>query len=343
MLKNSVSTMGRSAHCTSAERNLIKNLRSTGKTYKEISGIVNCSINMVSNAIRYEKSTENRGNKKKTTDLDDRNIVIASKKDPFLTSKDIVRQLKLNISSSTVRKRLIKNNLHGRIARKVPFHSKKHLKARKKFAEDHRDWSGPVGIKKWYNILWSDESKFNLKGSDGKTYIRRPINQELVPKYTKKTVKHGGGGIMVWGCFSWTGVGPIYWIQDYPMNQEVYRRIMQEVMLPFVEENMPLKWVYQQDNDPKHTARGTKTWFLSNKINLMEWPAQSPDLNPIENLWKDVKNTVGQKKVRNKEELWQEILKAWKAIPVERCQNLINSMPRRCEAVLKNNGHATKY
>lgn len=335
--------MGRSAHCSHSERNIIQNLRKSGKTYSEIAAIVKCSINMVSNAIRYKKSNENRGNKRKTTPAIDRKIVMTSKNDPFLSSKDIVRQLNLDIASSTVRKRLIQHNLHGRIARKVPYHSKKHLEARKKFAVDHRDWNGPNGIKKWRNILWSDESKMHLRGSDGKLFIRRPINEELSPKYTKKTTKHGGGGIMVWGSFSWNGVGPIHWIKDYPMTQDIYMDIMQNVMLPYAEENMPIIWSYQQDNDPKHTAKRTKAWFNSKKINLMEWPAQSPDLNPIENLWKEVKVTIGRKKMKNKEELWQEVRSAWESISVDKCRNLINSMPNRCVAVLKNNGHATKY
>ena len=88
---------------------------------------------------------------------------------------------------------------------------------------------------------------------------------------------------MIWGCFSYYGVGPIYHIPGI-MDQFGYIKILEEVMLPYAEEEMPLKWVFQQDNDPKHTSKRAASWFQTNKIKVMEWPAQSPDLNPIEKL-----------------------------------------------------------
>ena len=124
---------------------------------------------------------------------------------------------------------------------------------------------------------------------------------------------------MIWGCFSYYGVGPIYRIPGI-MDQFEYIRILEEVMLPYAEEEMPLRWTFQQDNDPKHTSKRAKAWFQMNRIQLMEWPAQSPDLNPIENLWADLKSAVHEAKPRNKEELWNTVQLTWAAIPVERCQ-----------------------
>uniref|UniRef100_A0A3P8TPJ8 Tc1-like transposase DDE domain-containing protein n=1 Tax=Amphiprion percula TaxID=161767 RepID=A0A3P8TPJ8_AMPPE len=96
-------------------------------------------------------------------------------------------------------------------------------------------------------------------------------------------------------------------------------------------------------NDPKHTSKRAKSWFQTNRIQVMEWPAKSPDLNPIENLWADIKNAVYEAKPRNAEELWNVVQLSWAAIPVDRCQKLVDSMHHRCEAVIRNCGYATKY
>ncbi|KAK1789440.1 hypothetical protein P4O66_015368 [Electrophorus voltai] len=87
------------------------------------------------------------------------------------------------------------------------------------------------------------------------------------------------------------------------MDQFAYIKILEEVRLPYAEEEMPLKWIFQQDHDPKHTSKRAASWFQTNKIKVMAWPAQSPDLKPIENLWGDIENAVSEAKPINAEEL----------------------------------------
>lgn len=127
------------------------------------------------------------------------------------------------------------------------------------------------------------------------------------------------------------------------MDRFVYRDILNNVMLPYAEEEMPLKWWYQHDNDPKHTAKCVKECFCSKKINVLKWPAQSPDLNPIENLWDIVDRKINRDCCKTPNELFRQAEIAWNGISDETLSNLIESMPRRCEEVLKNKGYATKY
>ena len=97
-------------------------------------------------------------------------------------------------------------------------------------------------------MIWSDESKFNLCGPDGRTYVRRPPNKELDPRYTRKTVKFGGGSVMVWGCFSKHGVGPIVQIKG-TLDGLAYQNLLSEHLVPYLE-NLPVysKAVFQDEN-----------------------------------------------------------------------------------------------
>ena len=121
---------------------------------------------------------------------------------------------------------------------------------------EHRHWT----TKQWSRVVWSDESKFNLFASDGIRYVRRPNGEMMNVKYTLPTVKHGGGNIMVWGCFSRDGVGPLHRVEGI-MDRFVYKDIVEKTMLPFAKRQMPRVWIHQQDNDPKHTSNHFKEWF----------------------------------------------------------------------------------
>lgn len=219
-----------------------------------------------------------------------------------------------------------------------PLISAKNRKLRLAFAKRHRSWTSS----EWSNVLWSDESKFNLVSSDGIRYVRRPINKRFDIQYQIPTVKHGGGNIMVWGCFSRYGVGPLVRIEG-TMDRFMYADILKKQMLPYAKENMPPSWYFQQDNDPKHKSKHVSDFMKLMKIELLEWPSQSADLNPIEHLWEELDRRVRCRNYSNKDDLYEALCNEWSRIPIDRLQKLVDSMPARCEAVIKANGYATKY
>lgn len=269
----------------------------------------------------------------------DRRIVRKSIENPRLTAPQIRQEVGAKaISNRTVQRRLVEAGLYGRRPAEKPWISEKNRKARMRFAKEHLY----KAVDDWKHILWSDESKFNLVNSDGNYYVRRPVGKRFDPKYTKGTVKFGGGNIMVYGCCSWTGVGPIYRVSD-KMDQFQYREILQNVMLPHAHRIFPQNWQLVHDNDPKHTAKTVKKWLSDNGVEVLAWPAQSPDLNITENLWFQVDKRLAGQKFRTPDLLFEAVKAAWESLPKQSLETLVESMPRRCKAVIDARGYSTKY
>lgn len=127
------------------------------------------------------------------------------------------------------------------------------------------------------------------------------------------------------------------------MDKFQYKNILEQSMLPYAEENLPVVWTFQHDNDPKHTAKVVKDFLRNQSVTVLDWPPYSPDLNPIENLWYQVKKKVAAKRTSNVDQLWEAFTEAWNQITDETCTKLVASMPKRCKAVITAKGHATKY
>jgi transposase len=148
----------------------------------------------------------------------------------------------------------------------------------------------------------------------------------------KGTLKFGGGNLMIWGCMGWHGVGILCEVEGR-MNTEQYVSILEECLLKSMEESGidEEDIIFQSDNDPKHTSKLATKWFEDHDITVLSWPAQSPDLNPIEHLWELLKRMLSayQDPPNGLFQLWERVVEEWDKITKEECQKLIESMPRR--------------
>ena len=281
-----------------------------------------------------------------TTEREDRCLTRLVKENRRSSAKTLAKQWSANISKTvserTTRRRLKSSGYNGRQARKKPFISTKNQKKRIQWAKEM--------VKKtmtfWKQVVFTDESKIKISGSDGRVFVWRKSTEEWMPTCTLGTVKTGEPSIMVWGCMSNDGVGPLV-LTEGSVTGKKYRDILQKHFLPLVlnRRRRRLATILQNDNAPIHRENVVKVWKERNELKCLEWPAQSPDLNPIENLWMILKRRISARDplAKTVKELKAVVQEEWKTIPVDDVKNLVKSMPKRAKLVIKAKGFGTKY
>jgi hypothetical protein len=171
------------------------------------------------------------------------------------------------ISSQTVRRQLKARGMKAVVKRKRPLLKPHHRRARMEFAERHLEWT----IEDWKKVWWSDETKINRLGSDGRKYVWKDVGEGLSDRVVEGTVKFGGGNLMMWGCMGWDGVGYATKI-DGRMDGDLYMAILEDELqqtLGYYDKSAD-DIIFQQDNDPKHTSKKAQNWFKDNGINVMK-------------------------------------------------------------------------
>ena len=169
----------------------------------------------------------------------------------------------------------------ARIPCRKLFISKKNQEVRLYFATEHIVWTE----EQWNMVDFSDESKFNLFGSDSKKFVSRKNGERLSSQCVKKTVKFGGRSIMVWGGISLVGVGPSVYFHGN-INASVYKELLHQYVLPHLRKETVETPIILQDNALCHKAKTVLNFLAEEGIAVTKWPPQSPDMNPIENVWK---------------------------------------------------------
>ena len=199
------------------------------------------------------------------------------------TAVDVARILQntqdQHCSTETIHCGLKKSGLRAAPKKKCPLLSFNHKKARMDFALAHENWT----IDDWKRVIWSD----------GRKWVWKERGERLSDRLVQGTLKFGGGSLMMWGCMGWDGVGYACKI-DGRMDASDYVGILEESLQDSLEYwgQTAEDIIFQQDNDPKHTSKKAKAWFNDHDFEVLVWPANSPDLNPIEHLWAHVKRKL---------------------------------------------------
>lgn len=137
------------------------------------------------------------------------------------------------------------------------------------------------GASIWRRTVFSDEKRFSLDGPDGADSDWHYLRHE---RRMQGRRQQGGGGLMVWGCFSYRGKGKLVFV-DNKIDSVRYTEVLQESFLPFIEDKHPEGAIFQQDGAPSHTSKHTKEWRMDNVVSDLEWPSKFPDMNTLENVW----------------------------------------------------------
>ncbi len=199
------------------------------------------------------------------------------------------------------------------------------IQKRRRFlwAKAHLKWT----VAKWKTVLWSDESKFEVLFGKLERHVIRTKEDKDNPSCYQRSVQKPAS-LMVWGCMSACGMGSLH-IWKGTINAERYIQVLEQHTLPSrhrLFQGRPC--IFQHDNARPHTASITTSWLRRRRIRVLKWPACSPDLSPIENIWRIIKRKMRQRRPKTVEQLEACIRQEWDNIPIPKLEQLVSSVPR---------------
>jgi len=344
--------MGKNPELTVIKRAQIIGLYKSGHRKSDIVRIMNRPESTVRTIIQRYGDSDDMLSKKRSgrpplLDDEDRKTLKKIVKKNNKASADIIQKKFSATTGQDICTKMIRKNLHqigynSYRAAKKPLLNENQRQKRLEWCLKRQNWT----VQQWRNVIWSDESKFTLFRNDGPSRVWREPGTRFNIENLNPSVKHGGGGVMVWGCFSGKGLGPLVKIEGI-INRHDYIKILDDNLLPFIDSKFRNRsYKFQHDNAPIHTANDVKAWVAKKKIKmLINWPAQSPDLNPIEHLWDHLERSLRNRLdlPKNLADLEVQLKEEWKKILQETYLKLIDSMPQRIEACIANNGWPTRY
>jgi transposase len=345
--------MGCKKELTSAQRGTIFYLNKRGESCRSIAKAVGCGSSTVFDTLkRYGAtgSTESRprsGRPPVVTTNQRRQLkrLVTSKTQNRRLCTAGVQELwkkksGKDISVRTVGRALRSTGLRNCVARKKPLVSTENQAKRLAWCHKYAHWT----TNNWSKVLWSDEATFSQFEANRNSRVWREPDEKWSTDCVTATVKHSPS-VMHWGCFSRQRLGRLVPLRT-SVTGTAHVKTLQRHALPTMRRMFPDGdgW-FQEDNASPHRSKVATAFRTKSGLRTLTWPAQSPDLNPIENLWAIIKNRIRNR--RNKPsslpELERLVQREWKAIPRHVIENLVDSMPRRIQAVIAAQGGPTKY
>ncbi len=344
----------RSKELSLSVKQAIIRLKKQNKPIREIAKTLGVAKTTVWNILKKKERTGELSNTKrpgKTTENncgDDRRILSLVKKPPFTTVgqiKNTLQEVGVCVSKSTIKRRLHQSEYRGFTTRCKPLVSLKNRKARLEFAKRHLKKPSQF----WNNILWTDETKINLYQSDGREEYGEGKELLMILSIPPHQWSMVGGSVMAWACMAASGTGSLVFIDDVTadkssrMNSEVFRAI---IICSYSAKCFRTHWTALHSADgqwPKAYCKSNQRVLKGKKWTVMQWPSQSPDLNPIEHAFHLLKTKLKGKCPKNKQELKTVAVEAWQSITRDETQRLVMSMRSRLQAVIDCKGFATKY
>ena len=325
--------MGRTRNLLTIEKKRIRELAAEkNHSYRQIADKVGVSLSSVYRTLKSspKRSNVKKGPKGKLSERDRRALTRLMVKIPTSSASLAVKILNFRCSPQTVRRALIRNEFANVTLKKEKGISKKNQEKRLTFARDHATW-----IDEWMSVVFSDEKKWNLTGPDGLKRVwmnrRRNINIAEISKSNKS--------IMVWGAISASGPVKLVLMKG-KYDSKKYVEMIKENLFFSADSIFPTNSIFQQDNAPIHVSNETLNWLDANEIDTLEWPPQSPDLSPIENIWALLTSRVyANGKVYNStSELWTAVKREWDKLTAANMAPYYSGMHDRILNVIQEKG-----